>query len=411
MQNRSRSIFFPGEHLTPELQAALYNARAEVLDRLLRSIRWLAFLALTTSAINAFLTGIWAPTFVYTVIFLCVLGLSLAHTWPLTRRGGLFLGLVYVLGVAVLLSSGLEGSGRVILLGFAVLTTIFFGTRAGLYALLIAALTWGLSAILFLSGRWQPLDLANSFVWQDWLVAGAVLVLFIVTLIIPQRQFLETQVYALATSEQKRELEKTREALLQQKAELEAATQALSRANEELQAQTRAAQRRAAQLVVSAEVARAAATLHDVPTLLDSAVRLISEKFGFYHAGIFLLDEDGEWAVLRAASSPGGQRMLARHHRLRAAKTPGGQQGIVGFVIAFGQPRIAMNVGEDAVHFRNPDLPETQSEMAVPLRGSQGVIGALDVQSTQLNAFTDDDIVALQSLADQLAVAIENARL
>jgi GAF domain-containing protein/ActR/RegA family two-component response regulator len=410
VQNRDSGIF-PREHLTPELRAALRAARAEVLDQLLRGVRWLAFLALAASAVNAFLSGIWAPTIVYAVIFLCVLGLSLARTWPLTTRGGLFIGLIYVLGVASLLSSGLEGSGRVILLAFAVLTTILFGTRAGLNALLAAALTWGLLAVVFLSGWWSPLNPSSSLVWQDWLVAGAVLVLFIVALIIPQRQFLETQVFALATSEQKRELERTREALLQQKAELEAATEALSQANEELQAQTRAAQRRAAQLAVSAEVARAAATLHDVPTLLDGAVRLISEKFGFYHAGIFLLDEEGEWAVLRAASSPGGQRMLARRHRLRAAKTPGGQQGIVGFVTAFGQPRIALNVGEDAVHFRNPDLPETQSEMALPLRGSEGVIGALDVQSTQLNAFTDDDIVALQSLADQLAVAIENARL
>ncbi len=405
------SGIFPREHLTPELRLALRNARAEVLDQLLRGVRWVALLALATSALSAAFTGMWAPTLIYAVIFLAVLALSLARTWPLTRRGGLFLGLVYVLGVVSLFSSGLEGSGRVILLGFAVLTTVLFGARAGLSALLAVLLTWALLGFVVTTGLWQPLDPASSLVWQDWLVAGATLALFIVALIIPQRQFLETQAFALATSEQKRELEKTREALLQRTAELEAATQALSLTNEELLAQSRVLERRASQLAVSAEVARAAATLHDLPTLLDGAVRLISEKFGFYHAGIFLLDEDGEWAVLRAASSAGGQRMLARRHRLRAAKVAGGQQGIVGFVAASGQPRIALNVGEDAVHFRNPDLPDTQSEMALPLRGSAGVIGALDVQSTQLNAFSDDDIVALQSLADQLAVAIENARL
>jgi GAF domain-containing protein/CheY-like chemotaxis protein len=410
VQDRDSGIF-PREHLTPELRLALRNARAEVLEQLLRGVRWLALLALGASGFSAVITGLWPPTLVYGVLFLGVLALSLARTWSLAVRGGLFMGLIYVLGVVSLLSSGLEGSGRVILLAFAVLTTVLFGTRAGLNALLGAALTWAALAVLFLSGLWRSLDPASSLVWQDWLVAGATLVLFIVALILPQRQFVETQAFALATSEQKRELEKTREALLQQKAELEAATNALSLTNEELLAQSRALERRASQLAVSAEVARAAATLHDVPTLLDGAVRLISEKFGFYHSGIFLLDEDREWAVLRAASSPGGQEMLARRHRLRAAQVAGGQQGIVGFVAAFGQPRIALNVGEDAVHFRNPLLPETQSEMALPLRGSEGIIGALDVQSTQLNAFTDDDIAVLQSLADQLAVAIENARL
>ncbi|MGQ0601250.1 MAG: GAF domain-containing protein, partial [Anaerolineales bacterium] len=88
-----------------------------------------------------------------------------------------------------------------------------------------------------------------------------------------------------------------------------------------------------------------------------------------------------------------------------------GREGIVGFVTATGQPRLALNVGEDAIHFHNPDLPDTQSEMALPLRARNTIIGALDVQSVQLNAFTDDDIAALQILADQLAVAIDNARL
>jgi len=169
---------------------------------------------------------------------------------------------------------------------------------------------------------------------------------------------------------------------------------------------TRDLERRSRQLEAAAQVAREAAAIRDVAGLLNATVRLISEQFGFYHAGIFLLDEPGEYAVLRAASSEGGQRMLARGHRLRV-----GQVGIVGYVAGVGQPRIALDVGADAVFFDNPDLPQTRSEMALPLKVRGRVIGVLDVQSTQEAAFSAEDVEVLQTMADQVALAIENARL
>jgi GAF domain-containing protein len=130
---------------------------------------------------------------------------------------------------------------------------------------------------------------------------------------------------------------------------------------------------------------------------------VISEQFDIYHAGIFLLDEQREFAVLRAANSEGGRRMLERGHKLEV-----GQSGIVGFVTATGQPRIALDVGSDPVHFENPDLPQTHSEIALPLRYEGRIIGALDVQSTQSNAFGQGDIEILSILADQVAAAINN---
>lgn len=169
---------------------------------------------------------------------------------------------------------------------------------------------------------------------------------------------------------------------------------------------TRALERRAVQLRAATEVGRAAASLRDLNELLAQVTRLISERFGFYHVGIFLLDDRGEYAVLRAANSEGGQRMLARQHRL-----PVGERGIVGFVVAEGRPRIALDVGEDAVFLANPDLPETRSELALPLLVGGRILGALDVQSKEPNAFTEEDVATLQVLADQIAIAIENARL
>jgi GAF domain-containing protein len=164
--------------------------------------------------------------------------------------------------------------------------------------------------------------------------------------------------------------------------------------------------RRTVQLEAASEVARDTTAILDVDQLLDETVHLISKQFGFYHAGVFLVDERGEYAMLRAASSEGGQRMLERDHKLAVGKI-----GIVGYVTATGEPRIALDVGKDAIHFVNPDLPNTRSEMALPLISRGRVIGALDVQSTDEAAFSEDDVAVLQTLADQLATAIENARL
>ena len=164
--------------------------------------------------------------------------------------------------------------------------------------------------------------------------------------------------------------------------------------------------RRTRYLEATAEVARDAASVLDQRTLLSRIVTLVSTRFGFYHTGIFLLDNSGEWAVLQAASSEGGQHMLARGHRLRV-----GVQGIVGYVTGRGEPRIALDVGADAVFFDNPDLPNTRSEMALPLRARGEIIGALDVQSTEPEAFGAEDVAVLQTLADQMALAISNAGL
>lgn len=176
---------------------------------------------------------------------------------------------------------------------------------------------------------------------------------------------------------------------------------------QQVQARTADLERRNRQLEAVSLVAREAVTIQDMPTLLETTVNAISRQFGYYHAGIFWIDQQKQWAVLRAASSEGGRKMLARGHRLRV-----GQQGLVGSVAATGQPRIALDVGEDAVWFDNPDLPETRSEMALPLFDAErGVVGALDVQSAGVSAFSAPDIEILQLLADQVSVALRNAQL
>jgi methyl-accepting chemotaxis protein len=176
--------------------------------------------------------------------------------------------------------------------------------------------------------------------------------------------------------------------------------------NRQLSVRSRDLERRSVQLQAAAEVSRTAISVRDLDALLSQVTHLISKQFGFYHVGIFLLDESEEYALLQAANSEGGQRMLEKEHRLKV-----GEQGIVGYVTNVGEPRIVLDVGTDAVHFNNPLLSETRSEMALPLKLGGQVIGALDVQSREEGAFDEEDATVLQTMADQLAIAIENARL
>ena len=162
---------------------------------------------------------------------------------------------------------------------------------------------------------------------------------------------------------------------------------------------------RTEQLEAIADVARSIATIQEMGKLLPEITKLVSESFGFYHVGIFLLDEIKQFAILRAANSAGGQKMLARGHRLGV-----GQQGIVGYVTSRGQARVALDVGVEAVYFNNPDLPETHSEVALPLMIGSEIIGALDIQSIDKNAFSQEDVKVFSILADQVSVAIQNVQ-
>ncbi len=174
----------------------------------------------------------------------------------------------------------------------------------------------------------------------------------------------------------------------------------------EFETEKRQSDARAKQFEAITKVASAISAAQNLQELLPTISKVISEQFGFYHVGIFLNDPTNQIAILGAANSEGGKKMLQRNHQLRI-----GEQGIVGYVTQTGKPRIALDVGEDANYFNNPELPSTHSEMALPLKAGNRVIGALDIQSAEAGAFTDEDFETLSALADQVSLAIQNARL
>ncbi|HTP11803.1 MAG TPA: GAF domain-containing protein, partial [Anaerolineae bacterium] len=163
-------------------------------------------------------------------------------------------------------------------------------------------------------------------------------------------------------------------------------------------------QARTAQLRASAEVSRAATSSLNPEQLLKQVADLITDRFGFYYTGIFVLDEMHQQAVLRAATGEAGHVLLERGHHL-----PVDEKSMVGTAIITGRPKVALDVGQGAVRFANPLLPNTRSEIALPLHVGDRNLGALDVQSEQAGAFDESNTEVLQSMADQIAVALFNA--
>ena len=163
---------------------------------------------------------------------------------------------------------------------------------------------------------------------------------------------------------------------------------------------------RGTQLVAAAEVSKSAITILDPEELISQTVNQIQQRFDFYYVGLFLVNEAGKYAVLHAGSGEPGRKMLEAGHRLAA-----GGRSMIGQCVAQAEARIALDVGQEAVRFNNPLLPETRSEMALPLISRGECIGALTVQSNKEAAFSPGDVAILQMMADQLAIAITNARL
>ncbi|MGD8790982.1 MAG: GAF domain-containing protein [Anaerolineae bacterium] len=374
--------------------------QGRLVEGMLRAIAIIGLLVAAAGTYDSFANQeFWTIPF-YWGAYVVIVVLTLWRRAPYSLRVWGIMVLVYTLGFTDFVQDGRSGSARIFMLIVPFLAGLFLGFRESVVALLLGSLTmagfgWAFSTgLLVAPGDQSSADLTG------W-IAGTLTFFMMGTLMVVSLNYLVPRL-SLAL-EQSRELTR---ALGKQRDRLE----------EQVAARTEDLMRRRSQLEAAAQVARDATAIQDVDQLLEETARLVSVRLGFYHTGIFLLDEQKEYAVLRAASSAGGQRMLARGHRLRVGEVgagvpPGEAVGIVGYVTYYGEPRIALDVGADAVHFDNPDLPETRSEVALPLRARGEVIGALDVQSTEPGAFSQEDVAVLQTLADQVAVALSNARL
>jgi signal transduction histidine kinase len=163
--------------------------------------------------------------------------------------------------------------------------------------------------------------------------------------------------------------------------------------------------RRANLLAAAAEVSQNITQIMDIDELLPKTVDIICDAYDFYYSGVFLIDQAGEFAVLQAGRGDPGRIMMENHHKLAV-----GGNSMVGACTALNEARISLDVDTEKVWYPNPVLPETRSEMALPLAIGDRVIGAVTVQSVEAAAFSDEDVSSLQAMANQLAIAIDNAR-
>lgn len=265
---------------------------------------------------------------------------------------------------------------------------------------------------------WIPLALIiASALFNKWALllftgisVGGILSLFIIypnqTTEIPQASGIVTTIGLLLVY-----LEWFREGIEKARlGELQKANQELSQMSqfleERITERTTQLDRKSSQLEAASLVARSAAETTNIKNLLDNVVEQISTRFGFYHVGVFLSDRTRQKVYLAAASSEGGKKMLERGHSLDI-----GRQGVVGYSVYEKKPRVAQDIEHENIYFRNPDLPETRSEAALPLLIKNQAIGVLDIQSKEQNPFGPEDLFILQTMADQIALAIQNARL
>jgi PAS domain S-box-containing protein len=158
-------------------------------------------------------------------------------------------------------------------------------------------------------------------------------------------------------------------------------------------------------LAASAEIGRLVTSTLDLNTIFTRTVSLISDRFGFYYAGIYIIEETGFHAVLREATGEAGEKMKAQRHSIVV-----GSNSVIGRVAQNIEPMLVNDTELEPLYMPNPYLLDTRSEVAIPLRIGLRIVGVIDIQSTQIQAFTQDDLSVLQSLADQVAVAIDNAR-
>ncbi len=313
--------------------------------------------------------------------------LALARRGYVHAAGVLFILITwFVVSLAAWLQGGLSSLTFNYLVVVILLSGLLLGARA---ALATAALCGATALVMMLADVYgvlsppQPIDAAGQ--WVNYaLVFGAEATLLFLALRGLQEALARARRNERAQLDANRELRALRGSLEERVAE------------------------RTAQLSVSAEVSRAITSVLDPDNLIRQVAQLITDRFGVYYAAVFLLDELGRFAVLREATGAAGTPsavLKASEHRLEI-----GGQSLVGAAITSRQPRVARNVGDETVRFANPLLPDTQSEVALPLLVGDRVLGALDVQSRQLDAFDENSLAVLQSLADQIAIALNNAQ-
>ncbi len=376
----------------PEIKArgSLAVIRDQILQTLLIGLVVMAAPIIVLAVRSEIHAAKWGLGAFYIGLFILLLLVTLNRKWSYSLRSLTMISVTYLLAVSEFFDSSLPGELRFYLAIFSTLTAALLGMGPGIAATGIAFMTILVTNMAVANNVITLADPDLFFRSPDWvnglftylLLAGGV-TLAISTLVNGLQSGLKEK-EDLATN-----LEKQRTIL-----------------EETVQNRTSDIQRRLVQVRTAAEISRAISRLNDPGTLNTQVVELVRERFDLYYVGVFMLDPTGRFAVLNAGTGEAGHIMLEQGHRLAV-----GGNSMIGWCTANRQPRIALDVGEEAVRFSNPYLVRTRSEVALPILSKTNILGAMTFQSERARAFDQNDIMVLQGIADSLAVAIENTNL
>ena len=368
-----------------------------IRERIFQTILLVGLGVSTITTSTALLSGVTVANsglFIFSVIYQAssiILALTRRQSYVL--RSGLFMVLVYALGLYSLTANGLSGIGLLVLLALIALSATLAGPKTSFAFFVISLFTVFLAAASH-TGSSDLLQIATRYydskITADWLSIGAFFTVMSMMIVVSLGMLLGNMQRAMDSRIKMADQVEAERAGLEQR----------------VKERTSELERRLVQIRAAAEISRVISSILDSQTLFQQVAEITQQRTGLYYVGIFIVDEAGHYAVLRAGSGDAGQRMVAEGHRLQV-----GGNSMIGWATANRQARIALDVGVEAVRFNNPHLPETHSEVAIPIVGRYKTLGALSIQSKESNAFDEGDIVILQGIADSLAIAIENTRL
>lgn len=336
-------------------------------------------------------TGDYRLMVFFGALYLLAVAFVFFRDVPYAIRAHTLVTLVYLLAVSQVFEKGELGDTRLFLLVFITLSAVLFNFRETAVMIILSIATlWGIG--LYATFTPNPIFpvLTNLREDANWFTAS--ITLLMISLVLSGA--ISVIISGL-------------EGNLKKQADL---TQNLANERDALegriQERTESITRRMVQLRTAADISRTISALSDPEVLLQQVVDLIRERFNLYYVGIFLLDEARENAVLRAGTGEAGKRMIAQAHQLSV-----GGSSMIGWSISNRRPRIALDVGAEAVRFSNPHLPLTRSELALPIVVHDLALGAITVQSENPHAFDENDIAILENVADSLGIALENDQL
>jgi GAF domain-containing protein len=386
------------EPLAWEIQ--LQKQRTRILNTLLSVTAGVATVIIVTLVLFSLKQpDLWRRYMIFFVSWAALVGLALARRLNTTLRTFILVGLAYLAGSLSLWIDGPLGSGGLYLLLAPLLFSILIQQKAAAYAAGMSFVIYVALAIAHHLGWLQPAEVLTISQWDVVLNLSATFCMLLVASTLIQWLFSSALITALREAQGGYSAAMHSQTLLQERADELATANALL-------------QRRTLQLQTAALVSSAAAlSALDLDALMQQVVNSIHDQLDLQHAGLFLTDETGEWAVLRAGTGEAGQQMLA--HRYSVVVNP---YSAVGWCIVNAQARITADAERitivDAIDPAQVTrlLPDTRSEAVLPLRSRGRLLGTLNLRSIQPNAFSADDVPILQTMADQIAVAIDNAQ-